>query len=75
MSTPNPKAKDRDLAIDAALFALLRLRNPLATTSNLLLRSSWKAVRGSGSYTCLIDGEPFARIDLDGKKRFTCTLL
>jgi hypothetical protein len=69
------KAPDREVVIDRALLALLHLRNPRVMTTKLLERSRLHVIQGSRSYTLSLEGKPIARVDLNGNKQFTFTIL
>ena len=73
-STPSKcSTVHRDLAIDAAIHALIRLRHP--ELSNACIQRRGRMDVYANGYTMKIDERPVAAIELDGSKRFTITLI
>ena len=62
----------RDLAIDAALHALIRLRVPTISSAEIQRRSRMEM--GTGYYVAFLDGKPVATVTLHTDERFSISL-
>jgi len=63
----------RDLAIDAAIHALMRIKCP--TISNAQIQRRGEMNIYSGGYIVKLDGEPICAVELDGTRRFVVNIL
>ena len=66
------KSLNRDLAIDAALHALFRLRIPTICNADIQKRGSVEI--GTGYYVAFLDGEPVATVTLHTDERFSISV-
>ena len=64
--------RHRDLAIDAAIHALMRLRAP--AISNAEIQKRGRTESGTGYYTALLDDIPIVTVTLHTDERVTLTL-
>jgi hypothetical protein len=62
----------RDLAIDAALHALIRLRAPTISNADILKRCRMEI--GTGYYVAFLDGDPVATVTLHTDERFSISV-
>lgn len=67
-------ARDRELAIEGALMALVKAIHPRVQICDLQKNTRLIGEPGSG-YTAHFDGKPLAVVDLTSKQSFRMTIL
>ena len=63
----------RDLAIEAAIHALIKLRAPSISSCDIQKRGRIEI--GTGYYTALLDDVPIVTVTLHSEERVTLTLI
>jgi hypothetical protein len=65
----------RDLAIEAAVYTMIRFAYPDLTVFQINNRTSTQARAGKGHYFVLFDGIPTFKVTLNGPREFSITVL
>ena len=68
-----PVRRYRDLAIDAAIHAIIRLVEPTISNADIQRWAETQVYRSG--YLAKLDGEPICAVELDGSRRFTISIL